>query len=189
MESGDHSHRPLYLDDVIDSFANHNIALHIDDGCMGGGRGNIPHTDVLESPWEETYQSQEIYFNPDRLHIFHYCVMAHRILFEGSTDRSGVGGGDSFTVAHEVVKVDRDWITATFMHELGHTLGLHHYGDVGQCPHAPDHENGAGCPDYVSIMSYYYQLHPDRWPSSWNGFPSYGSRPGWNDWDNLNFII
>jgi hypothetical protein len=37
-----------------------------------------------------------------------------------------------------------------FMHELGHTLGLHHLGDVGGPAYAPN---------YLSVMNYSYALH------------------------------
>jgi hypothetical protein len=52
-----------------------------------------------------------------------------------------------------VSPIDRTWIplaeSATFMHELGHTLGLHHNGDVGLPSYSPN---------YISVMNYNYQL-------------------------------
>ena len=108
-------------------------------------------------------------------------------------------GGDDFFVSNgrlqELFIYDHDLTQAsTFMHELGHNLDLLHYGDQFTCPHADDlienHIDGKGCPDYVSIMSYHYQLAHISWPNSWNGLPNYGPHPGgWNDWDNIDLDI
>src|SRR5262249_34842068 len=50
----------------------------------------------------------------------------------------------------------------TFMHELGHNLGLHHGGGTsapGTPCIAPDCENGPLYkPNYLSVMNYQYQL-------------------------------
>jgi len=166
------------------AFARHGIALHIDRGEMGGG-GQVTHEDpvthdmnILSDPWEDKFQNNPAYFDPDRFHIFHYCMMAHRILYDGSTDRSGVGGGDSFTVAEEVIPgwPLYDYNTAlagTFMHELGHTLGL---GFQDGWNH------GNGCPSgYRSCMNYDYQFSLVDYHDGAGGF--------YNDWGNLDYVI
>jgi probable HAF family extracellular repeat protein len=61
-------------------------------------------------------------------------------------------------------------VGGTFMHELGHTLGLHHGGGLGPepcsyptCEDAPNYK-----PNYLSVMNYAYQF---------SGIP-YASTPG-----------
>ena len=177
----DHKMSPEAKSKVVKAFRTHEITLHIDDGCMGGGRP-IPHEDpitgdpnVLSSPWEEKFQDEDAgYFNPDRLHIFRYCVFAHRILDNSETDHSGISGGDSFTVAHDVVNsMGSTAVAGTFMHELGHTLGLGFDEGIN---------HGEGCPSgYKSCMNYDYQLTLVDYHDGSGGY--------YDDWGNLDFDI
>jgi probable HAF family extracellular repeat protein len=49
----------------------------------------------------------------------------------------------------------------TFMHEYGHSLGLHHGGGVGplDCPDPTACDNINYKPNYLSVMSYWYQFN------------------------------
>jgi hypothetical protein len=47
-------------------------------------------------------------------------------------------------------------VGTTFMHELGHNLGLHHGGGIGEVGPATDETNWK--PNYVSVMNYRYQF-------------------------------
>ena len=201
---------------VLWAFARQGIVLHIDRGEMGGGNQIIQPTTFWFRPragnsndfydfkwgngWDMNGNNMVDFgvdnlrgnFSVNRLGIFHYCIMGQEYAeVAGSSGKSGGIPDDDFFVSDGKLK-DMWWLdytkilSSTFMHELGHNLGLHHYGNVDQCPHAPDHDEGAGCPDYVSIMSYHYQLSPGDWPSGWGGNPNYGSRTGWSDWANLN---
>ena len=82
--------------------------------------------------------------------VFHYCLFAHnqtgggwsgRGEFKGDDFMASLGGFDANTGT-----VDQQ--AATFMHELGHNLGLDHGGD----------EEVNFKPNYVSVMNYLYQL-------------------------------
>ncbi len=174
---GGHSLSNAARDEVIAAFKRHAIYLHVDDGCMGG-MNELAHQNVLSSPWEETYQSNPRYFNPNRLHIFHYALIAHKVSIDGSEDRSGCGGGDSFTIAEDVIPgwPEYDYDTAlagTFMHELGHTLGLGYQDGVN---------HGDGCPSgYKSCMNYDYQFELVDYHGGGGGY--------YNDWDNIDYVI
>ncbi len=135
------------------------IWLHLDDGLMGGGE-EIEHRD----PLSETEFKQDLYnsnyngnhgFTQSRKGKFHYCVFADEIW----TGRSGINPSsvkETFVVAdgHSLV----DDVTAqagTFMHELGHSLGL-----TGTPVGRPGYFKGIDeeyNQDYKSCMNYEYQ--------------------------------
>ncbi|MFO8050436.1 MAG: hypothetical protein R6V01_01900 [Thermoplasmatota archaeon] len=99
---------------VIYSFGKHQILLHIDDGCMGGG-GSIefdkylafydtdpgsrkdavggnpskPATKSVEGMWDGTYKdsSGNNYFDSDRIDIFHYCVLGYHASYTRSAGK------------------------------------------------------------------------------------------------------
>lgn len=84
--------------------------------------------------------------------VFHYALFTHK---EEAVGNTGIGeiGGTNFEIAlgHPKMRLinghprgDASQQAATFMHELGHNLGLHHGGS--------DDENCK--PNYLSIMSY-----------------------------------
>jgi hypothetical protein len=82
--------------------------------------------------------------------VFHYCLFAY--LQVGNSSGRGEIGGNDFLVA---VEPWGDWLTrsgyqaSTFMHELGHNLGLRHGGnnDVNYKP------------NYQSVMNYLFQFN------------------------------
>jgi hypothetical protein len=89
--------------------------------------------------------------------LFHYALFAHKITKAGN---SGVGelSGNDFVVALGTFTNERGTRSqqaGTFMHELGHNLGLGHGGD-----------SDINCkPNYLSVMSYSRQfedLLPNR---------------------------
>jgi hypothetical protein len=99
---------------------------------------------------------------------FRYCVLYDGITFPGNSGYVGIAeiGGNDFVVDlhnpifHDGFR-DIDDQASTFMHELGHTLGLRHGGaadvlDVG----GP--RSYQGKPNYPSIMNYAL-THPLRW--------------------------
>ncbi len=144
---------------VYNSFMNHGINLHIDVGpdsidyvtgkkwgSLSGGN-EIPYEKMfnIQSSWDYTVKSN---FSNSRYSIFKHCLFVDQ--FKGTT--SGIANdipGQFFIVANQ------DWVFnggdisvgGTFMHELGHTLGLCH----GGC----DHEHYK--PNYLSIMNYAFQ--------------------------------
>lgn len=88
-----------------------------------------------------------------REEVFRYCIW-------GGTQSDGASGwgeipGDDFIVTIDNFDLDPGDAGRTFMHELGHTLGLRHGGN----------DNVNNKPNYVSVMNYNYQLVvPERGP-------------------------
>ncbi len=117
--------------------------------------------------------------------VFRYAIFGHTY-YESpeSTGRSEVPGNDFLITLFGFINVTRnvatDWETsfdfewrdaqaATFMHELGHTLGLDHGGGYG----IPDTYNRKiNCkPNYLSIMSYSRQFNGSGYAYGVPGIP------------------
>jgi hypothetical protein len=64
----------------------------------------------------------------------------------------------------------------TMAHEMGHTLGLRHDG-INSTPN--DNAN------YLSLMSYAYQLECDTTVNSYGSLPATATAPGFSDWASL----
>jgi hypothetical protein len=152
------------------------IALHVDNGpgsvmdprtgALWGARSRqdaVPHVDVLGTvapsgtyEWGEFDLLRAAHFDAEREPAFHYAISGHG--YGSPTEHSsgiarGIGGSDllitlgagcgpsdcTFGVNHQA---------GTFMHELGHNLGLRHGGtdDVNRKP------------NYLSIMNYAFQF-------------------------------
>jgi hypothetical protein len=87
---------------------------------------------------------------------FHYALIAHGLLNDTSSGCAEVLGNDFVvtlaSVAGSTATLDKpgddDMMTATFMHELGHNLGLRHGGG--------DNDNCK--PNYLSGMNYTFQF-------------------------------
>jgi hypothetical protein len=153
MVASDHTHLPSSdaMQDVVTAFAagtvsnidgSTGITLHIDTGQLGGGN-ELPHQDKINEAAVNAIRSTN--FDPRRQDVFHYGVIGH-----DATDGSG---GNSFDIPSDRFEVTqnlntrRSAIGGTFMHELGHNLGLHHGGD----------EDRNFKPNYLSVMSYSFQ--------------------------------
>jgi len=135
---------------VIRAFGRHNITLHIDDGCMGGGGQTIPHPGHNRITFDDTdpnnpnypdfmdYKGTQAnpsgYFEWNRKGIFHYCIFVHDIWWKNpqtgqwSDLPAGIAeqGGDDLMIAEEHVNSETDGMAKVFMHELGHNLDLTH---------------------------------------------------------------
>ena len=109
---------------VIRAFGRHDITLHIDDGCMGGGTkidydGKLSYSEI-----DDIYANK---FATSRHGIFYHCIYAD---LNGAGDDT-VGGeayvtGDNFIIYNGCWYADSDTRLRDFMHELGHCLGLEH---------------------------------------------------------------
>ena len=185
---------------VVQRYLNHNIQLHIDDGWAGGNGNGFtqPATfefDPLVGPDNDFFDFKAVHKSSGGL--FHYSIFGDLL-----TNAPGVGGrsegipSDDFFIAQGVLLgagYTNIEIASVFMHELGHNMGLHHYGGADVCPHG----DGPVCPQYVSIMSYFYTAPQSQWPAPWGGNPDYGFHPGpdgipgngddWIDWDHIDF--
>jgi hypothetical protein len=163
--SAGHNHDPIdgAIEDVKRAFANapvtnpdntNGITLHVLQDQA------VPHKDEID--WNDFYQIKKEYFgtkseqdSPNKQYIlearkmvYHYCLFAH--LQKGGTwSGSGELKGNDFMVtlgAFSGSTGDRGEQAATFMHELGHNLGLDHGGG--------DDENFK--PNYLSVMNYMF---------------------------------
>jgi hypothetical protein len=150
------------------------ITLHVDMGAdtvmnPSGAKwgalshsGTTPHQEVLGSGSEKNYNWDEFdavkkkNFPAARAPIFRYALSIHRYGSK-SQDSGGLGrlAGADFLIAMGAYcegAVDcqgtEEEQSGTFMHELGHTLGLRHGGDT----------NTNYKPNYFSIMNYAYQI-------------------------------
>ena len=144
---------------VYNVFKSHGINLHVDVGPdsidyvtekkwgnLSGGN-EIPYEEKFDinKSWTNTVNSN---FSESRYNVFKYCLFIN--IFKGKTSgRANDIPGQFFIVSNQ------DWVYnggitsvgGTFMHELGHTLGLHHGG----------RDDEQYKPNYISIMNYAFQ--------------------------------
>lgn len=152
---------------VCEQFNKHGIKLHVDAGSdsvidyttgKNNEWGNLSRSNVLEyrsnidtdNDWKNIIDSN---FDRERKSCFRYCIYIDHY---DSTDSSGLAqiSGQYFLVADTRSGSSNGVLSSvsmeagTFMHELGHTLGLLHGGD----------ENTNYKPNYLSVMNYLYQF-------------------------------
>jgi hypothetical protein len=139
------------IDRVVSAFANapvsnpdgdDGINLHVEIDDL------IPTDIDLNPVWAEFDAIKASNFSSFRDRIFHYCIFGQR--FDG-TGYSGVSrgiGAEDFVVTLGAGGGTDDQKAGTFMHELGHNLGLRHGG--------LDNKNNK--PNYLSVMNYSFQF-------------------------------
>ncbi|MFZ5442049.1 MAG: hypothetical protein ACOZQL_18730 [Myxococcota bacterium] len=145
------------LDQVVTAFANAPLTNH--DGSTGVSlhlvlSSAIAAADLdmnLSPVWSDFDVIKNKYFAARRAPYFHYLLVANQYDGGGSSGKSrGIPG-------HDFLMTLGNWSTpggtvqqqaGTLMHELGHNLGLMHGGN----------EDLNRKPNYLSIMSYTYQL-------------------------------
>lgn len=154
LQAADHSHRlsEATLDRVVNAFAaapvtnpdgSTGIRLHYQIGQA------IPETaeNLNLDPNQDPYLSIKAANFPNGIkrNAFRWCLIGH-------SHRLGYGGeaehipGQGFLVSQGASATAQE-LSGTFMHELGHTMGLKHGGD--------DHNNFK--PNYLSVMNYFFQ--------------------------------
>ena len=123
---------------VIRAFGRHDITLHIDDGCMGGGEEFKGDPKIQSDAYYYFYKVAEAHFSTSRLGVFHHAYISSLISNNGvlgltfASPDDVSDGDDIFIIGNEIrdIASDRDDITEdvllahVFMHELGHNLGL-----------------------------------------------------------------
>ena len=132
------------------------INIHLDAGSarsakynLGGGN-EVAHEqlDGKMQRWGDLYLAN---MDPNRRSVFHYMIWGDSHGDKGSSGPGYVGGrGFIVTVGPRFwgKSATSDVRVATFVHELGHTLGMSHGGT--------DSVNFK--PNYISIMNYRYHL-------------------------------
>lgn len=154
---------------VYNSFKKHGINIHIDAGSdsidfvtgkkwgslSGGNEVSYEKDFSLGSNLSHWSNVAKNNFTKERATTFHHCIFINQ--YDGGTS-SGIANnipGQFFLVANQ------DWVrdtgdigvAGTFMHELGHTLGLSH----GGFDHAGNNNHENYKPNYLSIMNYLFQ--------------------------------
>ena len=181
-----------YKERLTTLFRQHNITLHIDDGSLGGGEQirdqmDLTYKDVVDIYWDDFLHNN---LDNPRKGIFHYVVLCHQVPARTSGGFCFVGwySIDGFTLA---IDYDRnrlppkkaDFVEAsTFLHELGHTLGLFYYKFEGI--------DNASCQymlpgvwkyrSYRSCMNYEYVWSLLNYSDGTNGVRDF------DDWTNLD---
>ena len=153
------------LDRITEIFANMpirnpngttGINIHLDAGSarsakynLGGGN-EVPYQQ-LDSTMEKWHEIRRANMDPDRGSSFHYMIWGDAHDEYGSSGLGYIGApGFVVTVGPRFwgKSATSDVRVATFVHELGHNLGLRHGGT----------EDVNYKPNYMSIMNYRYQL-------------------------------
>ena len=140
------------------------------DGCAGGAPLTIDKAVYF-------YDIKSANFAPQRKPVFHYVIFGHLNTCDSpahcsacvpvwtyrSSGLSEVVGNDliislggRLDIWHGIVPPPQDWVmnhAGTFMHELGHNLGLEHGGPIGM----PDY-NTNNKPNYLSVMNYLFEF-------------------------------
>lgn len=144
-----------------------------------GGGNEVPEDYYLgtasavgEYLWTEFQNLKNAHFAPERYGIFHYMIFAHNLAPEFGTvsgmSRNGYKDSQFIKGATDFIVSMGDWTggatqdqrEGTFIHELGHNLGLRHGGS--------DHNNWK--PNYLSVMNYYYQTWGVYRDGDWGHF-------------------
>jgi gametolysin peptidase M11 len=164
---GAHSHRPTtqIMGGIGDIFANANVANP--DGATGinviqdygqggvftgGNLINDPDGQITDGLSSQFFGYKTSNFSPARAGYFHYAILTHYVLLNGS----GFTGlaewrGDDFVVGIFCYYNVSSAVISTIVHELGHNLGLLHGGNE-ECNYKPN---------YNSVMNYMYNGNGD----------------------------
>ncbi len=180
-----------------------------------------PNNDFYDLKWGNGWSYDEVlnitigdnnHFNPNRLGFFHYCIFGNayydgRYLFSepestGYTPRGGpeknTADGDDFFIAETNVRKnsleDNKGLAGSFMHELGHNLGLvpyRFYPTEGSYPGIDniltDYDNSPSYEkyrNYRSCMNYRYQVRIVDYSHGDNGDINTGT--DFDDWDHID---
>ena len=168
---------PQQIGQVVAAFRNHGITLHIDPQHTAipghyailnnlGGVFYVPYPSGCAGPEQFGNAFSDLkatYFHPSSNHPWHYAIFGFA---EDSTATAGESPArcNLATGAAELPGFDLmvtpgleymngflqshpNAVVGTFMHELGHNLGLQHGGD----------EDLNFKPNYLSVMSYWFQ--------------------------------
>ena len=104
--------------------------------------------------YKNFFDYKSAHFDSQRLPIFHYAVIGVA-LPNGSSGRGEIWGNDFMVTFATFAKWGSSAAeSATFMHELGHNLGLRHGGLVDDTPQ----NNETRKPNFASTMNYRYQF-------------------------------
>ncbi len=130
---------------VFNPDGSRGISIHLDSG------NEVPHDGDLNPAPAEFGNLKSAHFDPRRAPVFHYMIWA-------DTYNGGSSSGNAFAIPNSDFMVTLGaWNSGnggtdlqkvgTFIHELGHDLGLRHGGS--------DHTGNK--PNHLSVMNYSFQ--------------------------------
>jgi len=188
------------------AFNRRNIALHIDDGCMGGGQTDIPFDeDTTRHELENIYFN--FFLNGDRNYwrkgVFHYALIVYHASYPGFVFvgdnmidclQLSTRAHDQIPKRHPVINrivwedMNMEDIRAVvyagaMMHETGHTLGIFHDNTPGcddQEGKMPWQINFWKWRPYKSVMNYGYAYKMVDYSDGSRG------RNDFNDWGRID---
>lgn len=131
---------------------SHANSIPHTDGDLSTFLGSLDNNDNYN--WSDFDLLKQRNFEEERLNIFRYCIFAHDLgIFDEQGKVKTVSGVAKGIPGSDFIVTLGSWANTiqeqagTFMHELGHTLGLEHGGS--------DDINDK--PNYLSIMNYSFQ--------------------------------
>jgi hypothetical protein len=155
---------------VLNPDGSHGINLIVDNGTGGltNGGEELPDHELLSfgnggtvvngKTVTDFFDYKAQHFDSTRLHVFHYAVLG-RSSMDGRSGRGEVFGNDFYVTMLDPLWASYgiDGLVGTFMHELGHNLGLTHGNLNPSCSPAlcPDQQAAmAFKPNLPSVMNY-----------------------------------
>jgi hypothetical protein len=111
------------------------------------GSGNVLVYDWTE--FDKIKNQPGGFTSSGRTRIFRYCICAHQLATGSNSGTTRASPGSDFIISLGTFSGVTDTnMAGTFMHELGHCLGLNHGGGDGV----------NNKPNYVSVMNYLWQF-------------------------------
>ena len=155
------------LQDIVDLFDDHGIALHID---AGETYTNIPN--YTEFHGGETVAYSQYYFADqitgvrllqdidthlgDRSNVFRLGIIGDQIAPGDYTTGVALVGDSAFFVANNGQITTDEQLRNAILHEFGHTLGLRHSGSADVTRKLP--RSQATPAEYLSVMNYDHEF-------------------------------
>ena len=183
------------LDEFVDLFATHGIALHIDAGAHYTNIANYTDTHGGES-----IDYRDVYFDAsrhegfqlidtindlgERANIFRPGVLGDRMRAGSNATGLSLVGDNAFYVANPGGRANDKQVRNSILHEFGHTLGLRHWGAA---KYVKDFAEDSPMQDgYHSVMNYNHQFDYFNYSEQ----PYFANTPNGRvlipaDWDTL----
>jgi hypothetical protein len=167
---------------VLNPNGSRGVNIIIDRGqggaFTGGGTVLADHTTMDFGPntaagYTDFFTYKGNSFNNDRLNVFHYAIFG-RARPNGSSGVGEIVGNDFMVTFRNFNAWNQPLAQAgTFIHELGHNLGLTH----GDLLNTPGQYNESNKPNFASTMSYRWQFPGVSIDCNWasEGFHTYSA--------------
>ncbi|RLF42075.1 MAG: hypothetical protein DRN12_01430 [Thermoplasmata archaeon] len=194
MTPYDRNHPPESSIDALKKvFADHNIALHVDIGNLGGGE-EIPYLPIFTySQLVDLYWKYFLHnnLNNPRRGIFHYCIICNRGPGPGFAF-IGWYGLDSFLISADMLQENQPrysrehLVIHGILHEMGHNLGLtvdDYGGNDNKIATWPITKQYWLYRNYKSVMNYWYTYKLFDYSDGTHG------RGDFSDWQHIDLAF